>query len=181
MQHSNSNQFVANESFNNHHFNNQHQPSHVESNLIRNHNNKSIFNKKHVKFAKTSKVSDSSSGGASRKFTKPSSSLIQSKNFSKKSKKVASKDNFVSTLMPVDMEAAGNQPFYYYYYYPEETLPAMTNEDQQAYFTNQQYYCAIECVPGTDFNYQPEYFVSTDNCMRWFDDIQTEPYYCAYF
>jgi hypothetical protein len=173
-------------SFIDHHQNNisSHQQQQVqsmlykESNLKRSHNNKSNCIKKHVKFAKSSKLT-TPMAISGRSIQSAPSSKHAMKSSSKKIKKFSTKDHKMmsSTVssMPIEsMEAAAmQQPLYYYYYYPEETtLPSTTAiSDEQQYFypNNNYYYYAIDGT-SVDVNYPPEFFiqptVGNENYMR---------------
>lgn len=121
---------------------------HKESNLKRSHNIKSNFVKKHVKFAKSSKITTAKAP-------------------QKKFKKVFTKDN--KAVESMEAAAAMQQPLYYYYYYPEETT-AVSDEQQYFYANNNNYY--YYAIDGTsDVNYPPEFFIqpstgNNENYMR---------------
>lgn len=140
-----------------------------ESNLKNGHNNKLNSIKKHVKFAKSSKLTMSMTTSGRNIQSASSSSKFAMKS-SKKIKKFSTKDNKMTSAVPIVFDSAAaamQQPFYYYYYYPEETISttaaaAISDEQQQQYFyannnNNNYYYYAID---GTsDVNYNPEFFI----------------------
>jgi hypothetical protein len=118
--------------------------------------NKTDCNKKHVKFAKSSKIT-TSSGRALKSF--------------KKSKKIPKSSS--AGALQQEVEPA----YYYYYYYPDDTTSNAPDElqQQQYYYNNNNnmvgnyYYYTLDGT--TDANYQPEFFIqqssiNSENYMR---------------